>query len=142
MIEKLIAGDDIHEEISRIIADIHANGPIKPQLLEQLAYYKKFHPNIMASYEGQLLNVMGLFYKSTKEASSIIEEVYHIFCTSIEDEFGSIFTPVQASVHKSITEDRYFSFSAPTSAGKSFLFRDIITNIAGDLVVVVPSRAL
>lgn len=142
MIEKFIAGDDIHENISRIIADIHANGPVKPELLERLAYYKKFHPNILANYESQLLNVMGLFYKSTNEASSVIEEIYHIFCASIEKEFGSIFTPVQASVYKCITKDRYFSFSAPTSAGKSFLFREIITNATGDLVIVVPSRAL
>jgi len=36
----------------------------------------------------------------------------------------------------------YFSFSAPTSAGKSFLFRELIKNENGDIVIVVPSRAL
>ena len=35
-----------------------------------------------------------------------------------------------------------FSFSAPTSAGKSFLYQELIRDIDGDIVIVVPSRAL
>lgn len=35
-----------------------------------------------------------------------------------------------------------FSFSAPTSTGKSFVFRHIITSSTKDIAVVVPSRAL
>ena len=142
MIDGLINGNDLREDIAKIITDIHVNGPVKPALLERLAYYKKFHPEVLADYEGRILNVMGLFYKTLSSSSSLLEEVYGIFNRSIEEDFGVNFTPVQASAYRSITEKRYFSFSAPTSSGKSFLFRELVKNFTGDMVIVVPSRAL
>lgn len=41
-----------------------------------------------------------------------------------------------------IRDLQYFSFSAPTSTGKSFVFRHLITDCSNDVVVIVPSRAL
>ena len=35
-----------------------------------------------------------------------------------------------------------FSFSAPTSTGKSFVFRNLIKTADYDVAVIVPSRAL
>lgn len=142
MITELIAGKSAREDIERILRDIHSKGPIDPALLERLAYYKKFHNEILSEFEGILINVMGLFYKTPQKTLNMLGEVYSIFSQSIENEYGISFTPVQASAYKHIREERYFSFSAPTSAGKSFLFRNIIKNVRGDMVIVVPSRAL
>ncbi|ELM3616112.1 DEAD/DEAH box helicase [Aeromonas sobria] len=51
-------------------------------------------------------------------------------------------TPIQASAYRFIKGQQYFSFSAPTSTGKSFLFRKLILECEHDVVIVVPSRAL
>ncbi|SHN70033.1 DEAD/DEAH box helicase [Desulfovibrio litoralis] len=142
MIADLIEGTNARDDIEQIITSIHKNGPIAPDLLERLAYYKKFHPVILSEYENQIVSVMGLFYKTSNSSSSVLEEVYSIFSSAIASEFGANFTPVQASAYKQISSKLYFSFSAPTSAGKSFLFRNIIRDLKGDMVIVVPSRAL
>lgn len=65
--------------------------------------------------------------------------MYH---QQLKDEFGGDYTPMQADILKKIRDLQYFSFSAPTSTGKSFVFRHIITNCSNDVVVIVPSRAL
>ena len=82
-----------------------------------------------------------MFYK-VDEPDDLLTFSYSIFSKAIEKETGQKFTPVQASIRKRILKNRYFSFSAPTSAGKSFLFRDLIKDQANDIVIVVPSRAL
>ena len=60
----------------------------------------------------------------------------------IEEETSRQFTPVQASAYKQIQERKFFSFSAPTSSGKSYLFRELIKEYDKDIIIVVPSRAL
>ena len=142
MIADLIEGKNARDDIEQIITSIHKNGPIAPDLLERLAYYKKFHPLILSEYENKIISVMGLFYKTSNLSSSVLEGVYSIFSSAIKNELGESFTPVQASAYKYISSKRYFSFSAPTSAGKSFLFKNIIRDLKGDMVIVVPSRAL
>jgi len=141
MLSSWIDGENIELNIASAIQKIHTDGPIAPELLEQLAYYKRFHSDIFLQYESKILNVMGLFYKSC-EPQSILEQVYSIYSETIESEMGAKFTPVQASALRSIRSKRYFSFSAPTSSGKSYLFRDLIRNTNKDIVIVVPSRAL
>ncbi|WBF66328.1 DEAD/DEAH box helicase [Desulfovibrio subterraneus] len=141
MIRKLINGLDIDNNISRIIATFHTEGPVARELLEQLAYYKKYHPEKFSKYEARLMNVMGLFYK-TEPAKNILEEVYSIYAQAIIDDTGDKFTPVQADAFNRIMGNKYFSFSAPTSAGKSYLFRKLIQETMGDIVIIVPSRAL
>ena len=141
MIQNLIDGDNLSEELSSILLDFHANGPVDSSSLEKLAYAKKFHPEIFKDFETKFLHAMGLFYK-VQNASSILEEVYSTFSKAIELDTGRKFTPVQASLYHSIKDKKYYSFSAPTSAGKSYLFREIIQETKGDIVIVVPSRAL
>ena len=126
---------------SDILNRIHTEGPIYAPDFEQLAYLKIFHPNIFAKRESELLYLMGLFYKVEKP-KNLFEEVYSIFASAIVDSTGKHFTPVQAEVYKFIQDNIFFSFSAPTSAGKSFLFRELISGAENDIVIVVPSRAL
>lgn len=43
---------------------------------------------------------------------------------------------------KSISQKKHFSFSSPTSTGKSFVFRHIVNYYKNDIAIIVPSRAL
>lgn len=60
-----------------------------------------------------------------------------------------IFTDAQYKIRKEIETVDYFSFSGPTSIGKSFIMKDYIqhllnsgTRIGGAIVIIVPTRAL
>jgi len=141
MIQSLINGENLESDIPAILRAFHSDGPVDSSLLERLAYYKRYNPERFAVFERKILYTMGLFYK-TDAPESILEEVYSIFARSIKEDTGNNFTPVQAGVYNSINMNRYYSFSAPTSAGKSYLFRQLILDTAGDIVIVVPSRAL
>jgi len=125
----------------RILSRIHEEGPIRPRDFENLAHFKKFQPEEFEKIEPKLMSLMGLFYK-TQEPNNAIELVYSIFAESIKETTGYAFTPVQADAFNRILDKTYFSFSAPTSAGKSHLFRELISSISGDIIIVVPSRAL
>ena len=141
MLENIIKEQNVEESLVRIINDIHQNGPINPSDFEQLAYIKKYFNHIFKEYESKLLYLLGLFYK-VEAPTSILEEVYAIFFNSIKDDINKVFTPVQAHAYKNIMRKKYFSFSAPTSAGKSYLFRELIQSTDDDIVIIVPSRAL
>lgn len=141
MIEQLINGLSIEKQITDALYEIHTQGPSNPLIFEKLAYIKKFHRDVFKSYENKILSAMGLFYK-TSEAKSVLEEVYRIYADAIRVDTGEVFTPMQASAYKEIVNNRYFSFSAPTSSGKSYLFRELILQTKGDIIIVVPSRAL
>lgn len=141
MISNLINGDEIEKLLIEIMSRVHLTGPTNPADLETLSYIKRFHPDVLNKYEKKLLYLIGLFYK-VSEPTSFIEKVYSIYSESIIEETGKMFTPVQADAHKKIQQKLFFSFSAPTSAGKSFLFRDLIKQSEQDIVIVVPSRAL
>jgi hypothetical protein len=141
LISEIINGKSISMEIERILSYIHINGPIDPSDFELLAYMKKYKRNEFKNYESKLLFLMGLFYKKLKP-QSLLEESYTIIADSIQDEVGVILTPIQANAYKNIFNNKYFSFSAPTSSGKSFLFRELIHKYDKDIIIVVPSRAL
>jgi len=112
-----------------------------PEIMEKLAHIKKFHSEIFRAYEGAILSLMGLFYK-TPPPESLIEKIYEIYSSEIREQFEFDFTPFQASAYKEINTHKYFSFSAPTSAGKSYLLREILRRHTKDIVIIVPSRAL
>ena len=125
-IENVINGNDSNKTMSDILNRIHSNGPISAHDFETLSYIKKYQPEIFEKYEARLISLMGLFYKTVKP-NTALEQVYSIFAESIEESIGKKFTPVQADAYHKIKELVYFSFSAPTSAGKSVLFRELIT---------------
>lgn len=137
----LVSTEEPKDILQNILLKIHTEGPVKPEDLEALSYIKHFHPRIFSEEEPKLMYLLGLFYKIA-DPEDLLSLAYSIFSNSIEKETGHKFTPVQASIRKSIIGNRYFSFSAPTSAGKSYLFRELIHEELNDIVIVVPSRAL
>lgn len=142
MITELINNEAFaFEEIVRIIDSIHLEGPVNQSDLETLSYIKLYHPKLFSEFETKILYVMGLFFK-VSNPSSFIEQVYSIFSSSIVAQYGSELTPTQADAYSHIKEKVFFSLSAPTSSGKSFLFRELILNETNDIIIVVPSRAL
>jgi hypothetical protein len=141
MIKNIIQNNNVEQILVDIINKIHKEGPIIASDFEALAYIKRFHDDILQKHEKKLLFTMGLFYKIS-EPENILEEVYSIYEDIIKNETGKNFTPVQAHAYLNIQYKTYFSFSAPTSAGNSYLFRELIQNVDYDIVIVVPSRAL
>ncbi len=127
--------------LQKILGDLHLNGPSDPYQLEKLSYIKKYYPENFKNIENKLMYLLGLFYK-TEEPQSVIESFYKIYQDEIQKETGEILTPVQANAFFKIHNYKYFSFSAPTSIGKSYLFRQIIRQSSHDIIIIVPSRAL
>lgn len=140
-IEKLIKWEWIENIITWILYRIHVKWPIYQDDFEKLAYIKKFHNDFFNIYEHKILYLLWLFYKTSKP-KNVLEEVYSGISDIINPLAWVRFTPIQASAYKNIKEKKYFSFSAPTSAWKSFLFRELILHTKWDIVIVVPSRAL
>lgn len=132
---------NLDQILDNILKKIHEHGPIFPEDFEILACIKKFYPDIFRKYENKLTYLIGLFYK-TNAPESLIETVYSLFSQKIFDQTNRHLTPVQASIYDKILTKKYFSFSAPTSTGKSFILRELIHEFDGDIVIIVPSRAL
>ena len=120
---------------------LHQYGPIRQQDMEILSYFKIFHKEVFDKAESRLMFLLGNFYK-TDEPKDLLSLSYSIYKQSIFSRTGQYFTPIQDNIYHNILNNTYFSFSAPTSTGKSYLFRELIKNEDGDVVIVVPSRAL
>lgn len=138
---------DIAEEtnpingISELLDVLHKEGPVSSELLEKIAYYKKFHGNEFQENEEKIITSLGLFYK-LPEPSNLYSFLLSGIGKQHKEEFGEYLTPVQASVRRAVNENKVVSISTPTSAGKSYSIRDFIAENDGDAVVIVPSRAL
>ena len=134
-----------HEAPGELMADIlgriHNDGPVRPEDLETLAYLKYYHPEMFTVHESKLTYLLGLFHK-VGAPQDILSFAYSAFRDAIEEQANEVLTPVQASIRSGILAHKYYTFSTPTSAGKSYLFRSLIKNELHDIVIVVPSRAL
>lgn len=127
--------------ISELLDVLHKEGPVSSEILEKIAYYKKFHSDEFQEHEEKIITSLGLFYK-LPEPSNLYSFLLSAIGKKHKEEFGEYLTPVQASVRRAVNENKVVSISAPTSAGKSYSIRDFIAEDDGDAVVIVPSRAL
>ena len=112
--------NEIESKIRNIFTILHQAGPVNPELLEECALIKYFRPELFKQYEPQLMYLLGLFYK-TETPQNLISFSYTLFENTILEESKNKLTPVQWCIYKDIKENKIYSFSAPTSAGKSFL---------------------
>lgn len=127
--------------LREVLSRIHTDGPIEQSDLEALAYLKHFHPGCLKTKEDTLLYLLGLFYK-VEEPADVVSLAYSTFREAIKDDANEYLTPIQANIRSGIHSNIYYSFSAPTSSGKSHLLRKLILEEDGDILIVVPSRAL
>lgn len=141
IISKIIKGENIDHIFDYAKSQLFIYGPIDTAVLEILSYLKLFQSEYFSKYESEIEEIMGLFYKNTEPSTlhGVIFDMYHQY---IKNTFEEDYTPMQVNILKNIHENRYFSFSAPTSTGKSYVFRNIIKSSTRDVVVIVPSRAL
>lgn len=141
VIERIITGDNVEEVLNETLDRVFTYGPVDPSDLELLTYVKIYQPDLFSRYEKSILMTMGLFFKSVS-AQSFRDIVFDIYKQNIESEYEGSYTPIQAKMIKNIDQKQHFSFSSPTSTGKSFVFRHIVSRYTNDIAIIVPSRAL
>lgn len=124
-----------------ITKKLHLKGPVDADLIEDITYYKIFHPDEFSHYEEKIVIELGLFYKN-KSPTDLLSYILSGVGRRNNELYGEYLTPVQASIRSAIEHEKYVSISAPTSAGKSYSIRDYISKVDGDVVIIVPSRAL
>lgn len=133
-------GIGVETLMQNCIRDLFQNGTTDRGCLEILSFIKLFQPDIFSKYEESILMKMGLFYKPITPRT-LEDAIFQIYREEINTEETS-FTPVQAQIIKKVNDNKIFSFSSPTSTGKSYIFRYLIRDIDDDAVIIVPSRAL
>lgn len=141
IIEKIRKGENLDQIINYAKDEIYRNGPDNSIVLEIISYFKLFQAEYFKDFEQDIIETMGLFFKHPM-AGGLIGTVFEMYHQHLKDDLGDDYTPMQADILKKIKDLQYFSFSAPTSTGKSFVFRNLISSCSDDVVVIVPSRAL
>ncbi|PKV48867.1 helicase-like protein [Aquimarina sp. MAR_2010_214] len=141
LISNIIESKNINGVFSYVLENLYKNGPVSTTDMEILSYLKLYNPEEFEIYQDRVLNYMGVFYKNI-EPKTLKEVVFRQYRKYITDTYEYTYTPVQANIIKGIQSNKCFSFSAPTSTGKSFVFMNLIQKNTEDIVIVVPSRAL
>lgn len=141
IIKKIRDGVDLDDIMSYARASLYKNGPTDTIVLEILSYIKMFQPDYFHEYENDIVETMGLYFKNPVP-ESLEGLIFDLYNQHIQEKWGATYTPVQANILQQMQIKKCFSFSAPTSTGKSFVFRHIITSSTKDIAVIVPSRAL
>ncbi|MFD0716231.1 DEAD/DEAH box helicase [Paenibacillus sp. GCM10027626] len=141
LIIRIRNGEDLDEISAYARKCLFEEGPTDTVVLEILSYLKLFQSKYFGAFENEIIETMGLFFKQP-EPDTLRGAIFDLYSQYIKDQFGESYTPMQANIIKQIRSKQFFSFSAPTSTGKSFVFRNLIKNSTRDVVVIVPSRAL
>lgn len=112
-------------------------------------YYQTFSHSVLA----KLGNFPGIeFLKNENNSSELpfdreLEKKVKEFIQAVPDTEDLIFTDSQFELYKKISGSKHFSFSGPTSMGKSFIIKSFIRKVVGNkppenIVIMVPTRAL
>lgn len=112
-------------------------------------YYQTFAHSVLA----KLGNFPGIeFLKNENNNSELpfdreLEKKVKEFIQAVPDTEDLIFTDSQFELYMKMSGSKYFSFSGPTSMGKSFIIKSFIRKVVGNkppenIVIMVPTRAL
>src|SRR5690554_3551303 len=124
VIKNIISSEDIGDVVSFVLDRIYKNGPVSTTDMEILSYLKLYRPDEFKIHQKRVLNYMGVFYKDV-EPQTLKEVVFRQYRRHIIEKFKHTYTPVQASIISEIESNKCFSFSAPTSTGKSYVFMNL-----------------
>lgn len=141
LIKEIIANNHLEEIYDFTKRKLFIEGPTSTTVLEILSYLCIYAPEYFKSVENEILEMMGVFYKNPR-ATTLQSVLFNMYGEYIKEKYQVSYTPVQANIVQKIKEYKNFSFSAPTSTGKSYVFRNIIESSKNDIVIIVPSRAL
>ena len=142
LISDIINGNGCDEILDRVLLHIFEHGPVSPVDMETLSYLCLYQPALVAPRLDEILLTLGIFFKEGMSFNDIKSNVFNFFREQINEDLHYYYTPVQSSIVANIGSHQVFSFSAPTSTGKSFVIMNLIRDASCDVVVVVPSRAL
>lgn len=141
-IQKIMNNENIQEVFSYAINNIYKKGPVEISDLEILTYINIYNKDFFEENLDLVLNYMGIFYKKGFQSTTLQEVVFGQYRRHIYKTYKGYYTPVQSQILYKIDNNKCYSFSAPTSTGKSFVFLKKIDESKNDVVIVVPSRAL
>lgn len=141
-IKRILEGNNIEQLLDEVVSNIFCKGLVDMSDSETLALIKVYHPQIFATKEDVILRFMALFYKNLSEPKTLKEQIFKMYQEVIYEYYNYNYTPVQVDIARCMDQNRIFSFSAPTSTGKSYLIMNMIRDCNTDVVVIVPSRAL
>jgi len=141
VIKDIINSNNIEKIYNYAVNELFTKGPISSTVLEIMTYLCIYQSEFFETVKEDVLEIMGVFFKNP-EPQSLKALLFEMYGNSISEEYKYSYTPVQANIIENIENNMNFSFSAPTSTGKSFVFRNIIEKSTRDIVIVVPSRAL
>ena len=141
-ISRIINNDNISDILACVLNNLFENGPVNTSDLEILTYLNIYHKDFFNNHLDKILNFMGIFYKNSLTTNTLEEVVFGQYKIHIKEIYNQYYTPVQAQIIYKIDNNKCYSFSAPTSTGKSFVFLNKIKESKHDVVIVVPSRAL
>jgi len=142
VISQIINNENVPEIFSYAINNIYRHGPIDISDLEILTYISIYNKEYFDKNIDKVLNFMGIFYKQNFQSTTLEEVIFGQYRKHIRDNFNQHYTPVQSQILYKIENSKCYSFSAPTSTGKSYVFLKKIKESQNDVVIVVPSRAL
>lgn len=144
LIERIINKDNLDEVYDYVRSNIFIKGPVEIGDLEILSYLCEYDRERFESQIDYLLNDMALFYKQSEGflPKTVEDIIISDLKETITEIYSQPFTPVQADIVDAVLRNDCYSFSAPTSTGKSYVLMDLIQKSPEDVVVVVPSRAL
>ena len=116
--------ENLEEIINFCERDIFINGPINSYVLEILSVIKELQPSFFNKYESTIIRLMGLFFKENySDVTDLMQLVMEDYKMSIEQNRKEIFTPMQNEILFKINNFNNYSFSSPTSTGKSYIFK-------------------
>lgn len=113
-------------------------------------YYRTFAHSVLA----KLGNFPGIEYLKNEDNNESelpfdreLEKKVKEFIQAVPDTDNLIFTDSQFELYTKISNSKHFSFSGPTSMGKSFIIKSFIRKVVGNkppenIVIMVPTRAL
>lgn len=142
IISQIVKNENISEIFSYAINNIFLYGPTQISDLEILTYISIYNREYFNKNLDKVLNFMGIFYKEKFQSTTLEEVVFGQYRKHIKDVYNEYYTPVQSQILYRIDNSKCYSFSAPTSTGKSYVFLKKIKESLSDVVIVVPSRAL
>jgi ATP-dependent RNA helicase DOB1 len=147
VIKNIIESENIDQIFCYVLDRLFKEGPIHITDMEILSYLSIYQTEKFELHKNSILNFMSVFYKDVPR-ETLRDVVFGQYKKHLHEKYikylkdDEYFTPVQADILKGIDSNNCFSFSAPTSTGKSFVFMKKIIECTNDVVVVVPSRAL
>ncbi len=141
-LERILKDENVEEVFNYALNNVYRFGPKNIHDLEILTYVDLYRKDLFDKNIEKVLNFMGIFYKEGLQSASLEEVIFGQYKQHIRKTWSKHFTPVQSKILYNIQNNNCYSFSAPTSTGKSYVFRKMILDAKQDVVIVVPSRAL